>query len=252
MQYRYVRNRNFEDYASGRVFYAHLGQPAFPVRLASEIFQRALEHWKAAGGRGPCAIYDPVCGGAYWLAVLAYLHWERIASIYASDIDTGVLPLAERNLSLITPGGLDQRITEIETMIASYHKESHKDALESAKRFHEQLENNRKLHVIQTVVFQADATNSQSLYRGLEDGQVDLVLADVPYGWHSKWQGENTEPRMEEIPVVLMLAALHPILKPGTVVAIAADKIQKVKHEKYHRLERFQVGRRRIFILQTL
>ena len=62
MQYLYAQNRNFEDYASGRVTYARAGQPAFPVRLASEIFQRAYKHWQVAGGQAGCTVYDPVCG----------------------------------------------------------------------------------------------------------------------------------------------------------------------------------------------
>ena len=69
MQYRYAQKRNFEDFASGRVFYNRPGKPAFPVRLASEIFQRAFKHWQAEGGQGGCKIYDPVCGGGYWLVV---------------------------------------------------------------------------------------------------------------------------------------------------------------------------------------
>jgi hypothetical protein len=252
MQYRYAQDRNFEDYASGRVFYARPGGTAFPVRLASEIFQRALGHWRAAGGRGPCTIYDPVCGGAYWLAVLAYLHWEEIGAIYASDVDVEVMPLAERNLSLLSAAGLDKRMAAIEAMIVAYQKESHKDALASARKFRQQLEANLGSHTIETAVFQADAANSQSMGCGLGESQVDLVLADVPYGWHSEWQAEGGEwgNENDQAPLWQMLEAMQTLLKPGTVVAIAVDKGQKVKHKKYLRLERFQAGRRRFFILQ--
>src|SRR5438128_795255 len=34
-----VERENYADYASGKVFYNLPGHPAFPVRLASEIFQ---------------------------------------------------------------------------------------------------------------------------------------------------------------------------------------------------------------------
>jgi len=257
MQYRYAQNRNFEDYASGRVFYTRPGQTAFPVRLASEIFQRALGHWQAEGGCGPITIFDPVCGGGYWLVVLAYLHWEAIAAIYASDIDADVLPLAERNLSLISPMGLDHRTAEIEAMILAYQKESHAGALTSAKRFREQLDINLRSHAIGRTIFHADSSNTQSMARGLDEGQVDLVLADVPYGWQSEWRGGNAEGSVgngdlgtDRTSVWQMLEALHPLLKERGVVAVAADKGQKVKHEKYRRLERFQVGKRRIFILK--
>jgi hypothetical protein len=50
--------------------------------------------------------------------------------------------------------------------------------------------------------------------------------------------------------VTQMLETLHPLLKPGSMVAIAADKGQKIHHHNYQRLERFQIGKRRIFILQ--
>ena len=258
MQYRYAQNRTFEDYASGRVFYTRPGQPAFPVRLASEIFQRALEHWQAEGGCGRCTIYDPVCGGGYWLVVLAYLHWETIAAIYASDIEAEVLPLAEQNLSLITQDGLIQRISEIEAMISTFQKESHTSALVSAKKFREQLELNLNSHAIDRVVFQADATDAQNIACGLAERQVDLVLADVPYGWHSKWQrgsaGLELQPSKKksgQTPIDAMLDAMHDILKPGVVLVIASDKGQKIKHKEFHRLERFQVGKRRIYILQN-
>jgi hypothetical protein len=47
-----------------------------------------------------------------------------------------------------------------------------------------------------------------------------------------------------------MLEALLPLLNSGAVLAIATDKKQKVAHPKYARLERFQLGKRRIFFLQ--
>ena len=183
------------------------------------------------------------------MTVLAYLHWEAIASISASDVDGEVLPLAERNLSLLTPAGLGRRIAEIENMLAEFGKESHTTALESARLFRQQLQVYKELHSIPTQVFQANATDPDQIRDGLGLRQVDLVLADVPYGWHTSWitDGEPDKP-----PVMQMLEALHPLLKPGSVVAIVADKAQKVRPEHYRRLERFQIGKRRVFILQSL
>jgi hypothetical protein len=248
MQYKYAENRNFEDYAGGRVFYAQPGQPAFPVRLASEIFQRGLAYWQRKGGKGFCAIYDPTCGGAYWLAVLAYLHWDRIDAIHASDVDAGVIPLAERNLSLLTPTGLEQRAAEIHTMIAAYGKTSHAGALESANRFRIILERHLKNHAIQTDVFQADATDRQSLQQGISGLKIDIVLADVPYGWHSNWQ--ETISTDHHSPIWRLLAALRPVLPRKAVIAIAADKQQNIRHNSYQRLERFQVGKRQVVLLE--
>ena len=257
MQYRYANDRNFEDYASGRVFYTRPGQPAFPVRLASEIFQRAIGHWQVAGGSGLCTIYDPVCGGAYWLGVLAYLHWDAIGAIYASDMDAGALSLAERNLSLTDLAGLEQRINEIKAMQTAYKKESHLEALTSAESFREQLNANLVSHAIQKKVFLADATNTQSIAQGLEPGQVDLILADVPYGWHSTWHKEGSidrkckdDPGMTQTPIWQMLDALYRILKPEGMLVVVSDKSQKPKHEYYQQLERFRAGKRQVFMLR--
>jgi tRNA G10 N-methylase Trm11 len=112
--------------------------------------------------------------------------------------------------------------------------------------------------VIEGTVFQADATNAQNMALGLAGRQVDLVLADVPYGWHSQWQvvkgnkeSQPTEQKAIRTPIEAMLSALHSMLSPGAVLAVAYDKSQKIQHERYHRLERFQVGKRRILILQN-
>lgn len=244
MPYQYAPNRNFEDYASGRVFYALPGQPAFPVRLASEILQRALRHWHSnIGEQRRCRICDPVCGAGYWLAALGYLHWEAIAAIYASDINTEVLPVAEQNLTLLTLAGLDRRIDEIENLLTNYGKPSHAAALESAHWFRQQLNQNLESHAIDICVFQADATNSTSMGRSLEKQSIDLVLADVPYGWHSQWAVTEEQNQPE---AAFMLQALHPFLMPDSVVAIAANKRQKIQSDAFQRLERFQIGKRQI------
>jgi hypothetical protein len=246
--YRYTTNRSFEDYASGRVFYAQPGIPAFPVRLASEVFQRGLAHWRAAGETGPCRLYDPTCGGSYWLVVLAFLHWDSIASIFASDLEPDIVALAQRNLSLLTTDGLDSRIAEIEKMLADFSKDSHRAALESAFQFRRALEANLNSHEIHTRVFQANALDTQALRQGLGGAPIDLVLADVPYGWHSEWEGHQSG--QEEPPVWQLLNALAEQVSPQTILAIAASKNQQVTHAAYQRLERFQVGKRRIVFLR--
>jgi hypothetical protein len=248
MQYRHTPDRNFEDFASGRVFYSQPGYPAFPVRLASEIYQRCQVHWRSASSLELCTLYDPTCGGGYWLGVLAYLHWDEISKIYASDIDPGAVELAERNLSLLTTPGLDHRMAEIEALLSTYGKGSHAGALESAKQFQRQLAIHLNKHAIFTHVFQADATIPGAVQRGISGLKIDILLADIPYGWHSEWQG--TELKAEESPIWQMLEALLPVFSARSVIAIAANKSQKIEHAGYRRLERFQVGKRRIEILR--
>ena len=120
MLYRFAsERRDYSDYASGRVFMGRPGHPAFPIRLASELFQRCLAVRRAGGLTGPCVLYDPCCGGAYLLSTLAYLHWHEIDRVIGSDIDEEALALAARNLSLLTLEGLDRRIQDLAAMRAA-------------------------------------------------------------------------------------------------------------------------------------
>lgn len=250
MEYRFASEKqDYSDYASGRVFYALPGHPAFPVRLASEIFQRCLAIRHRSGLTSPCLLYDPCCGSAYQLSTLAYLHWYSIAEIVGSDIDPAALAAAERNLSLLTAAGLNRRITAINDMLATYQKASHQEAIASAIRFRECLNQWSQTHQIRTSLFAADATNNETLYQKL-GRTVDIVLTDIPYGWLSNWQGETAGQAMT--PVQQMLEALRPALSPESVVAIAADKQQKINHPAYRRVERFQVGRRQVAVLQPI
>ena len=46
------------------------------------------------------------------------------------------------------------------------------------------------------------------------------------------------------------IEAIFDILSPASIVAVASDKQQKAIHEKYRRLEQFQVGKRRVVLLR--
>jgi 23S rRNA (guanine2535-N1)-methyltransferase len=244
MPYRYPNeDLDYTDFASGRVIYNQPGAPAFPVRLASEIFQRAMH---AREQTALVRLYDPVCGGAYHLAALGFLHGREIQSITASDIDEQAITLATRNLGLLSPTGLDRREEEIRHMLAEFGKESHAGALESLSTLRRRLD--QAGHLIETRVFRANALDASDLREMLSPQSVDLVISDVPYGQLSSWQpaGQQAEP-----PLWQMLEALLPVLTPGAVVAIAADKAQKIAHPAYRRIERFQVGKRQVSLLQN-
>src|SRR5215216_6396625 len=122
MQYKYAKEQlDYSDFSSGRVFYSLPGHPAFPVRLASEIFQRCLAQRKTLYQVStPCALYDPCCGAAYHLSVLSYLHREHIREVIASDIDAKAVALAGRNLGLLYMDGLEKRIHELSDMLKTY------------------------------------------------------------------------------------------------------------------------------------
>lgn len=245
MQYKYEKTPiDYSDFASGRVFYSLPGHPAFPVRLASEIFQRCLGHRKSIYGMAdPCTLYDPCCGAAYHLSVLGYLHRIHIHKIIASDIDEKAVELANRNLGLLHTAGIEQRITELDSMYKQYNKDSHKDALQSANRIRDTLIESEQQYPLMTKTFQSSATDQNSMLRNIEAKSVDIVFTDVPYGQHSQWQGS-------ENPLWSMLEALRETLSSSSIVAIASDKGQKVSHARYQRVEHFQIGKRRVTILR--
>lgn len=241
MQYKFVpEHADYSDLASGRVFHSLVGHPAFPVRLASEILQRCQA---IRGDAAPCVLYDPCCGAGYHLAVLAYLHREMFSAVIGSDVDEQAVTLAAQNLSLLTPDGLDRRIAQLEQLAAQFGKESHQLALASAARMRERV---GAFPPFTAHTFRASALDGSALLTGMRGAHADIVFTDVPYGQHSQWQGANTDP------LQTLLEALLPTLSLVSVVAISSDKQQKAVHEKYQRVEHFQLGKRRVVILKPI
>ena len=254
MEYKFTpRHENYAPYASGGVFHSAPGHPAFPVRLAVEIFRRCL-HWRAAGSAaGPFVLYDPCCGGAYHLATLPWFNWEQIAAIYASDLDAVALGVAARNLALLSPEGMARRVDELAAMHGAWGKPSHAAALADAQALQARQAELSAGHAIGTHLFRADATDGAAVAAvaaGVAGARIDVVIADVPYGQISTWQGGTSALAQGADPVWRLLDALLPVLAGGAVVALAAGKGDKLKHERYRRLERFTVGKRQIALLQ--
>ncbi|TFG68231.1 MAG: rRNA methyltransferase [Anaerolineales bacterium] len=248
MPYRYaIEKTDYSDFASGCVFYGAPGHPAFPIRLASEIYQACLALRVKGGLTSRCVLYDPVCGGAYHLSVLAYLHWETIHSVIGSDVDKEIIATAERNIGLLTLEGVETRIQKIEGLFHAYGKQSHKSALASALRLRDQLLTHTRYHTINQAVFCADALDATALQNHLGDVTADIVFADIPYGMHSRWQIADTS---IQYPITHMLSSLLPVLAEGGIVAVAADKSAQVTHPLYMRVERFQSGKRQVILLK--
>lgn len=252
MPYQYEKeNPDYSDLASGRVFYSLSGHPAFPVRLASEIFQHCVAIRSAIYHvSNPCVVYDPCCGAAYSLSVLGYLHGQNIAEIIASDVDEKAVKLARRNLDLLNVTGLNNRIQEISNMLERYGKESHQEALASAHNLQKRILSLNRVHTIKTKVFQANAFDQSTIFENIKSGSVDIVFTDIPYGQHSQWQMLNFNGTAN--PIWSMLDTLTQILSSSSVVAIASDKGQKIAHESYQRVKQFQIGKRRIQILKPI
>jgi hypothetical protein len=252
MQYKYAtEQRDYSDFSSGRVFYSLPGYPAFPVRLASEVFQRCLAA-RAAIYRAsdPCTLYDPCCGAAYHLSVLGYLHGEQIREIIASDVEEKAVALARRNLELLSLAGLDNRIHEISEMLHRYAKDSHREALNSASILRNKLEAFVDEHPLETRIFQASAVDRSAILSNIRPKSVDIVFTDVPYGLHSSWHDSDSSELVN--PLGPMLAALYEVVSPASILAIVSDKGQKAVHENYQRLEQFQIGKRRVAILKPI
>lgn len=253
MPYRFAtENSDNSDFAAGRVFYSLPGQPALPIRLASEIWQRCWAVRQAQGHTEPASLYDPCCGSGYHLAALAFLHRPHLREIVASDVDGDALRLAMRNLALVNPAGLEARAEELAARHAQFGKDSHADALASARRLRARLP--ACAPPLETATFPADATRPRQVAAGLSGRPVDIVLADVPYGGLSAWQMTTRQMAQESAdpppPLWQMLDALAQVLAPSAVVAITADKSQNPAHPAFRRVERFQIGKRRVTILQ--
>jgi len=252
MQYKFAKEQpDYSDLASGRVLYSLPGHPAFPVRLASEIFQRCLaQRERIYQVSTPGTLYDPCCGAAYHLSVLAYLHPEHLREVIASDIDEKAVALAERNLGLLHPEGMGHRVHELSELLEQYGKESHREALRSASRLQENLSAFTEKSPIKTRVFQAGALDRNAILTHIQPHSVDILFTDVPYGRHSQWSAAdlNESPN----PLTAMLDAVLDVLSPSSVVAVASDKGQKAAHERFQRVEHFQVGKRRVAILRPI
>ena len=252
MQYKFAKEQpDYSDFTSGRVFYSLPGHPAFPVRLASEIFQRCIaSRERIYKDSTRCTLYDPCCGAAYHLSVLAYLHGEHIQEVIGSDIDGRAVAAAKRNLGLLSIAGLDQRIDEISNLFDRYEKESHKAALASGYTLKDRLSDLTQDHTLATKVFEANALDRETIIKNIQTKSVDVVFTDVPYGQHSQWHGSRSDEGLN--PLRSMLNALFEVLSPSSIVAIVSDKQQKAFHKSYQRVEQFQIGKRRVMILKPV
>ncbi len=232
-------NKNYEDFASGRVLYNQQGTTSFPVRLGSEIFLRCEEILREAGVDGPYSLYDPCCGGAYFLTTIGFLHGDKLTKIVSSDIDGNMVKLAQRNLSLLSSAGIEERISQIKKMAADYGKTSHAEALQSAMNLKERLSANK--NHIAAMSFIADATKEKCI-----DDKVHIVITDLPYGKIVRWSGAKDEGSA----VSGLLDNLLPLLTHTSIVAVISDKKASLRHERYKRADWFQIGKRKVTFLQ--
>jgi 23S rRNA G2445 N2-methylase RlmL len=209
--YRYALTReNHEDLASGGVLHSAPGFPAFPVRLASEMFQRAL----ALRGGGPAVVWDPCCGSGYLLTVLALLHRRHITGVLGTDLDPAAVQLARQNLDLLSEDGLAARSAELRERAERWDKPSYATAAQAARRLARRLATQGG--DVPHAVDQADVFDPDQLRRTLDGHRPDLVVTDVPYGEQTTWRGPHGTTGTAG-----MLRALGTVLADDAVIAVA-------------------------------
>lgn len=236
MEYKYCEKTNFEDFASGRVLYHKPGLTNFPVRLLQEVYQRCL-HYSVK--KENITLYDGCCGGGYLLTILGFLNSTTISTLIGSDINEDSLKIAKMNLNLLTYEGLHHRMAEIKNLYDQYHKESHKEAMDSVAVLEELLQ--KRKGNMNTFLFQNDITIPQGLSK--EEFKADIIISDVPYGELVSWQGKQ-----EIFDLSDMLTALQPVIQPQGIIAIFSDKKQKIQSNNFKRLEKQLVGKRKFEI----
>lgn len=243
MNYKYITEKeNYEDLASGRVLLNSPGTTAFPVRLAGEIFLRAKARLQRKTESKRYTLYDPCCGGGYLLATLGILYGEDLERIIGSDQNANVLDIARINLSMLNINGINKRKERLMQLFREYGKASHQQAIDSAERLKQRIEARHR--TIETLCFQADILASPPVL----PVRADLVITDIPYGSTVEWIVEDPRERLN--PIERMLDNLLAVVSPHAVVAVIADKAQKVDHAGYHRLERFKTGKRQVVLLE--
>lgn len=227
MNYLYCPAGNYEDFASGRVLHGAKGIPNFPVRLIAEIFGRAMA---VSNKKDHLIVYDPCCGGAYSLTIIGFFNGDHIEKIYGSDISNDMIECACKNLDLLTYDGLDRRRSELERLYKEYGKDSHREAIQSVENMRIKLGRE-----IASEAFVADCT------KALPDIKPDIIITDIPYGNLVDWGGEGE--------INAMMESLYDIADKDTILAISMDKSQKITSEKWQRIAKQNIGKRRFEIL---
>lgn len=231
MHYRFAPPGSYEDFASGLVLRSAPRYPGFPVRLASELFQRARLH---LGRTRDLVLWDPCCGSGQLIACLSLLHRESLARVIASDIDEGAVHLAGHNIALADPGRLSQRRAALHELAERFGKPSHARAVEAADRLASLPGGAPEL-----TCGVADVLDPAALAGLLGDATPDIVVTDLPYGEQTGWHGGVSD---ELPPAESALRALQATIAPDGV-AVLVNRGRRPEALSRPR-EQLRVGRR--------
>ncbi|MER7007999.1 rRNA methyltransferase [Dactylosporangium sp. NPDC000555] len=242
MGYRFVTSgRSYADLASGSVLHSASGHPAFPVRLASEMFLRGLA---ALGPNEPVTIWDPCCGSGYLLTVLAFLHRRAVNEVIASDINGDPVALARQNLTLLTQAGLSARAADLAELAERYGKSSHEESVAATGRLARQL--TRDGGDVPSVAQVADAFDPAQLAAVLDGRTPHLVITDVPYGEQTEWHGANAESGTAG-----MVRAVASVLPADAMIVVAARGRRVPLGDGIRPTQKFKIGTRAVALLQA-
>lgn len=241
--YRYeVERTDYSALASGFVLHSAPQRPAFPVRLTSEMFLRALA---LTSRSDPVTVWDPCCGSGYLLTVLALLHRPMIARVLASDIDEDALALTRRNLSLLSPAGLRARAIELAQRADQFGKQVYESAASTAAELERQLTADGG--AVQWTARRASVFDPQQLAEVVAGSSPDVVLVDMPYGEQTHWSTDSPAPASPS----QMVRALAEVLPTNAVIAMAL-RGRKIPLDPHIRSRgKFKIGTRAIALVQV-
>jgi 23S rRNA (guanine2535-N1)-methyltransferase len=260
--YRLTSRTDHGDLASGLVLRSAPGFPAFPVRLAQELFLRGAQHLP---GREPLGLWDPCCGSGYLATVVALRHRDRLRHVLCSDIDPAAVALAGRNLALLTAAGLAERAAEpaatrpaepaatrpTEPAAERATEPAAERAAEPAAARPGRADAARRLAAglgadLPSAARIADAFDPAALAAILPSPPPDLVLTDVPYGRQTTWQG-----RAGAEPLPALARSLSAVLPDHAVLVLSAQTRRIHLGTGIRALDRIRTGTRAAAIIRA-
>lgn len=243
MEYRYAPRDDHRDLASGAVLRSRPGMPAFPVRLARELFGRARSHLADPGA--PLALWDPCCGSAQLLVALGLSERAHLRQVVGSDVDPEMLDLARTNGRLLTVAGLAARERELRAEHERHGRPAHREAAEAARRLADGLA--CAGGDLPFAVHRADALDRVAVGEMVAHVRPDLVLADLPHGRMVSWS--DTDDDVEAIG--RLAATLGAALADDAVVVLVARSRRAPLPPGTRALERLRTGHRSAAIVRA-
>ncbi len=231
MNYIYANRPSYEDFAPGRALFHAPGMTNFPARLAEELMGRSLDF---LGRQNDVVLFDPLCGVGSLLAVAAFTHADAVARVRGTDADPGAVLIAQKNLALLAPDGLDRRARELAEMGMRFDRPSYPAAVASAK--------NLALLLGRTGI-PAEAFTADAFAPPADSFLADVILTDFPYGSMKAWMSGDAE---------TFLFAMREKLRPGGILCAVMDKGQKCAQDGFVRLARQNVGKRKFEIYRRM